>query len=124
MALVNIGFCEAMKRCIPHQRPDATKPIYRQGILEKFTPSHDWYHIVLASHCLEHAHNLDASFREMCRYGREICGVVAKPKDDDAGEHMRKITKEILEAYLAEYCKEFDLFVDMEFEYAFRGTPK
>jgi len=123
IALVNVGFAEAMKPCLKYLRPDATEPMYHQGIMESMNLRHDWYHVVFSSHSLEHVHDLDKSFDEMFRVGRAVCGVVAMPKEDEPGEHMRKIHREELEVYLGAGCSDYTIH-ELEKEHVFWGTVK
>lgn len=123
VALVNVGFAEAMKPCLKFMKPDSPMPVYQQGVMEDLRLDPDRFDIVFSSHSLEHVHDIDKTFEQMCHYGTEICAVVAKPKADEAGEHMRQITTVELRERLESCCSKWSL-MPLSMENVFWGKVK
>jgi len=123
VAMVNVGFAYAILPCLKFKRPECTMPEYKQMLAEDLAFPDKTFDMVFTSHSVEHVHDLDQAFAEQFRVGREICGVVAKPKEDEGGEHMQQISQEMLERYLSENCTEYTIH-EMELERVIWGVTK
>ena len=111
ISLSSLGFSIALLSCFKFIRPDCPVPEYRQMLMEDLKFKDKSFDLVFSSHSLEHAHNLQKTISEQCRVGKELCGVVAKPREVEEGEHLYKISKSVLESYLERYCSSFNVEV-------------
>lgn len=105
IALSNIGFCVGLLACFKFLKKDSPQPKFLQMFGENLRFKDKTFDLVFTSHVLEHFHNLDKAFGQMCRVGKSICGVVARPNvGDESDEHMRTFEKGDIEKYLEQYC--------------------
>ena len=96
IALVNVGFAIAMLPCLKYLKPDCIMPKYMQMLGENLIWGMQHFDLVFSSHSLEHMHDFNKAFNEQRRVGKSICGIVARPTEDELGEHMWQISADML----------------------------
>lgn len=123
IAMVNVGFCIALLPCLKFKNPNCPMPIFRYMRGEKLGFADKTFDVVFSCHSLEHVQDLGRALAEQSRVAKAICGVVAKPREDESGEHMYQITPGMLEEFLCKHCVNSHLKI-LEEELVFWGDVR
>lgn len=123
ISLGSIGFSMALLPALKYKHNPGTMPIYKQMLAEEITFPSKYFDLVFSNHSLEHMHDLDKAIYEQVRLGRYITGIIAKPEEEECGEHLYKILPEDVKKYLNTYCSSYGMD-ENNVETVFWGTIK
>ncbi len=123
VSLGSIGFSIALLPALKYKYSPAYLPEYRQMLAEDLKFADKSFDLVFSCHSLEHMHDLEKAFYEQVRVGRNVCGVIAKPEEEECGEHLYKIEKKDVLDLLTKYCS-FYYYDENKAEHVFCGKVK